>query len=72
MVLLMTTHREPLKTHCDNIFDELCEKLKFDDNIEIHVKPHPVESRTNTIMKFDKGIKIHDQECGFTCIDRSE
>ena len=61
MVLLMTTHREPLKTHCDNIFSELCEKLKFDDNIEIHVKPHPVESRTNSIMKFDKGIKVHEQ-----------
>ena len=62
MVLLMTTHREPLKTHCDNIFNEICKKLKFDDNIEIHVKPHPVESRTNTIIKFDKGIKVHEQD----------
>ncbi len=62
MVLLMTTHREPLKTHCDNIFDEICNKFKFDDNIEIHVKPHPVETRINSIMNFSKEIKIHKQD----------
>ena len=62
MVLLMTTHREPLKTHCDTIFKEICERYLFDDNIEIHVKPHPVESRNNSIIELDKKIKIHKQE----------
>ena len=62
MVLLMTTHREPLKSHCDDIFRGICERYLFDDNIEIHVKPHPVELRNNNAMSFDEKIKIHNQE----------
>lgn len=62
MILLMTTHREPLKSHCDNIFEEICKRYLFDDNIEIHIKPHPVELRNNTVMEFDENIKIHKQD----------
>ena len=62
MVLLMTTHREPLKTHCDNIFKGICKRYIFDDNIEIHVKPHPVELRNNSFIEFEKEIKIHKHD----------
>ena len=62
MVLLMTTHREPLKTHCDNIFQEICERYILDDNIEIHVKPHPVELRNNSFLKIDEKVKIHKKD----------
>ena len=50
MVLLMTTHREPLKTHCDSIFKEICNKYSLDNNIEIHVKPHPAELRNKKLI----------------------
>jgi len=62
MILLMTTHREPLKSHCDAIFKDVCERYLFDDNIEIHVKAHPAELRNNSVMEFDERIKIHKQD----------
>jgi len=62
MVLLMTTHREPLKTHCDNIFKDICNKYSLDDNIEIHVKPHPAELRNKKLIDFPASTKIHKDD----------
>ena len=62
MILLMTTHREPLKSHCDKIFNEICNRYLFDDNIEIHVKPHPVELRNDKLMRFNEDVRIHTQD----------
>jgi len=62
IILLMTTHREPLKSHCDNIFKDICDKYIFDDNIEIHVKPHPAELRNNSTIEFPRNAKIHKDD----------
>ncbi len=61
-ILLMTTHREPLKSHCDDIFKNICDKFSLDDNIEIHVKPHPAELRNNSVIEFPQTAKIHKDD----------
>ncbi len=62
IILLMTTHREPLKSHCDKVFKDICKKYTLDNNIEIHIKPHPAELRNKSIIEFPQSVKIHKDD----------
>ncbi len=58
VVLLMTTHREPLKSHCDSIFKEIVEKYSTLNNVKIVVKPHPTELLNDSLMSFPENVMV--------------
>jgi len=58
VILLMTTHREPLKSHCDLIFKEIVEKYSTLDSIKIVVKPHPTELLNGSLMSFPENVMV--------------
>ena len=58
VVLLMTTHREPLKSHCDSIFKEIVEKYNKLDGVKIVVKPHPTELLNNSLISFPENVMV--------------
>jgi len=57
-ILLMTTHREPLKSALDRIAAEVVERYLGREGFEVVVKPHPVEIRNGTVMEFPEGVRI--------------
>lgn len=57
-ILLMTTHREPLKSALDKIAAEVCEKYLGREGFEVVVKPHPVELRNGTLMEFPEEVRV--------------
>ncbi len=58
IILLMTTHREPLKSHCDLIFKKIIEKYGSVSGIKIIVKPHPTELLNDTLMCFPEYVMV--------------
>ena len=58
IILLMTTHREPLKSHCDSIFKDIIEKYNTLEGMKIVVKPHPTELLNDSLMSFPEDVMI--------------
>ena len=57
-ILLMTTHREPLKSAMDSMMERVIEQYISNTEFEIVVKPHPVELIRGTLQKLPQEIRI--------------
>ena len=57
-ILLMTTHTEPLKGDMDAMMLRLFETYQQSDEVQLIVKPHPVELRKKTLIEIPNHVHI--------------
>ena len=62
MILLMTTHRDPIKSWADSVFRNVVERYGSDERYRIVVKPHPMELVGGGLIDFgERAIIIEEQ-----------
>ena len=57
-ILLMTTHAQPLKGDMDAMMLRLFETYQHSDEVQLIVKPHPVELRKNILIDIPEHVKV--------------
>lgn len=62
IILLMTTHREPLKSITDQTHRDIINRWGKNPDFRIIVKPHPVEILDGTLMELEEDIIVMTEQ----------
>ena len=57
-ILLMTTHREPIKSAMDKLVSSVIERYLDSRDFEIVIKPHPIELRNSEPRSYPGGVRV--------------
>ena len=57
-ILLMTTHREPIKSAMDKVVSSVIERYLGNSEFEIVIKPHPIELRNRAPRSYPEGVRM--------------
>ena len=69
-MLLLGTHRSPIKEIADKAFQNVIEFSKSVKNVQIVFKPHPVEIAQKSSMKFPNDVFVIEESSSFLSLVR--
>ncbi len=70
IILLLGTHRSPIKEIADKAFQKVIEFSKSVKNVQIVFKPHPVEIAQKSSMKFPNDVFVIEESSSFLSLVR--